>query len=188
MELTKHLFWQYEKVIDKKLCEYFINLFQEDQAEVGKVGIGKIANNYADNIRRTTNFFLPPNAPIGHMLYSYIDDANKNAEWDFKIGKKEMVQMSKYDSKNQGIYDWHTDTVPPDNIGYQRKLTCVLLLSNPNEFEGGQLRISERDTTPVLPTQGSIVVFPSYLLHKVDEVTKGIRYSVVAWAWGSAFK
>jgi PKHD-type hydroxylase len=188
MDIVKNWFWQYDHAIDKKLCDYFIEWFKEDMAKTGKVGFGKMQNNYAQDIRRNTNCFYHETTPLAHIMYGFMEDANKYAEWDFKIGRRESVQISKYDSKDKGCYDWHLDTFAPDNIGYQRKLTGVLLLSDPNEFEGGQLRIGRENTNPTLQHKGSLVVFPSYMEHKVEEVTKGTRYSVVAWAWGNAFK
>jgi PKHD-type hydroxylase len=70
------------------------------------------------------------------------------------------------------------------------------MLSNPSDYEGGQLKFQFRNN--VDPTiedtlvdgnlQGNIIVFPSYVWHKVEPVTKGVRYSLVTWTWGPPFK
>jgi PKHD-type hydroxylase len=68
----------------------------------------------------------------------------------------------------------------------QRKLSAVLMLSDQNDYEGGELEI--RDVDPIKLNQGSIIIFPSPLFHRVKEVTKGNRFSAVAWAVGPAFR
>jgi PKHD-type hydroxylase len=64
-----------------------------------------------------------------------------------------------------------------------------VLLNNPSEFDGGEFEFKE-----LLPeqqaclSQGSIIVFPAFLDHRVKPVTKGERFSAVCWASGPAFK
>ena len=36
--------------------------------------------------------------------------------------------------------------------------------------------------------KGSIVVFPSFIWHRVKPITKGTRYSLVMWNCGYPFK
>ena len=62
------------------------------------------------------------------------------------------------------------------------------LLSDSSEFEGGSFQMQTGDTPyDVELKKGDIVIFPSYKLHRVSPVTKGVRHSLVAWAHGSAF-
>ena len=69
-----------------------------------------------------------------------------------------------------------------------RKLSMSCLLTDPSEFEGGNLQVQTSDTPyDVKLEKGDIVIFPSYVLHRVSPVTKGVRHSLVAWANGSAF-
>jgi PKHD-type hydroxylase len=81
----------------------------------------------------------------------------------------------------------------------QRKLSMSVQLSKPKDYEGGDLKFNLRgldsqngDTVmsppPEFKQQGSIVVFPSFLWHKVEPITKGIRYSLVMWAIGENWK
>ena len=75
-----------------------------------------------------------------------------------------------------------------------RKLSIVVQLNDPSEYEGGGLEL-EFDDKPSEPTiinvitgQGDIVVFPSIIKHRAVEVTKGTRYSATGWAIGPKFK
>ena len=63
----------------------------------------------------------------------------------------------------------------------------IVLNSN---FEGGDFEMvgeGERGGVPRLE-EGSVIVFPSFIEHRVTPVTKGIRYSLVAWFVGQPFK
>ena len=94
-----------------------------------------------------------------------------------------------------GKYGWHMD-VDSEGVAPTRKLSYSILL-NPNEYEGGNLIIkmgridqsteerSRKSSDEELT--GAMILFPSYILHKVAEVTKGTRYSLVGWAHGNSF-
>jgi PKHD-type hydroxylase len=72
-----------------------------------------------------------------------------------------------------------------------RKLSISIQLTNPEEYEGGELKLydGDEDKTNVMDkTQGTLIIFPSYVLHEVMPVTKGTRNSLVAWVTGPQFK
>ena len=75
--------------------------------------------------------------------------------------------------------------------GRYRKLSTTLLLNDPSEFDGGTLEFHHhKDKLTVceeLDMQGSLVVFPSFVYHKVNPVTRGVRYSLVTWNCGFPF-
>ena len=64
-------------------------------------------------------------------------------------------------------------------------------LSNGDDYEGGDFQL--RDGTGEgldnsIYNRGSILVFPSFLLHRVTPVTSGTRKTLVAWFEGKRFK
>jgi PKHD-type hydroxylase len=83
-------------------------------------------------------------------------------------------------------YGWHVDkglTPAP------RKLSMVLHLSDPTEFDGGELQIQTGPNPTTLgKVQGLVNIFPSYVLHQVTPVTRGTRRSLVAWLCGPRFR
>lgn len=103
-------------------------------------------------------------------------------------GFSEDFQYSIYDESVQGHYTWHRDAgsvtgLPP------RKLTLVLQLSDPSDYEGGDLEIlTKPNPESVDKERGMIAVFPSYTLHRVTPVTKGVRKSLVVWICGPSFR
>lgn len=106
-------------------------------------------------------------------------------------GLYEPIQLSVYDAnaEHQGHYTWHTDMAMSDRH-VPRKLSMCLLLSDPTEFEGGQLEVKPTSDEPMILEQkrGRAWFFPSYVLHRVTPVTRGIRRSLVLWAGGPPFR
>lgn len=95
----------------------------------------------------------------------------------------EGLQFTRYAAPN-GHYNQHIDKAFQGPI---RKLSLTIQLSNPNEYEGGDLILfyGEQQTMP--KEQGKAIAFPSYVLHQVTPVTAGTRYSLVAWVTGNQF-
>ena len=110
-----------------------------------------------------------------------IDIANAE-QFEFDFHTTESLQYTEYDSKKEGHYDWHID-IGEGRFG-GRKLSVVLLLND--DYEGGELQIWEKGFVP--KGKGNLFIFPSYLLHRVTPVTKGIRKSLVLWTSGPTFK
>jgi PKHD-type hydroxylase len=130
-------------------------------------------------------------------------EANKETEWLFKLCADlvmgcneqfykydldhiELLQFTAYDTEGSK-YDKHIDTL------YQhyamRKLSFTIQLSDPETYEGGDLRLhASSNPVSVNRDQGSFVAFPSFTLHEVTPVTKGKRYSLVGWVVGPNFK
>jgi PKHD-type hydroxylase len=104
-------------------------------------------------------------------------------------GFHEPMQLGLYTEQQQGHYDWHTDAAPSDRA-VPRKLSLSMLLSDPSDFEGGEFQVkTSNDAVQTLETlKGRAWFFPSYTLHRVAPVTKGVRRSLVLWVGGPAFR
>jgi len=113
------------------------------------------------------------------------DIANKKM-WDFTlVGMTEQIQYSHYDS-NKSHYGYHLDL--GNGHASRRKISMVVQLSDPDEYEGGDLVFYIKNTETFVPKKkGAVVLFPSFFLHKVTPVTKGLRKSLVAWVSGPMF-
>jgi PKHD-type hydroxylase len=101
-------------------------------------------------------------------------------------GFGEALQLTSYNESEQGMYRWHQDF---GGNGPSRKLSLVLQLSDPSNYDGGNLQIlTDGKPQNVRKQRGLITVFPSYTLHQVTPVTSGVRHSLVAWITGPAYK
>jgi predicted 2-oxoglutarate/Fe(II)-dependent dioxygenase YbiX len=98
------------------------------------------------------------------------------------LGIEAPVQVLRYRGESADGYVAHMDLAASRPL---RKLSFSLLLSDPDDFEGGDLVFSS--AIPPSRVQGTLTVFPSYLVHQVSPVTRGVRDVVVGWAIGPAF-
>ena len=102
-------------------------------------------------------------------------------------GFGENLQLTNYDQTENGMYGWHQDYGGDQSAS--RKLSVVLQLTDPSNYEGGNLQImTTGNPQTVNKRRGLIVAFPSYVLHQVTPVTSGSRQSLVAWVSGPAFR
>ena len=102
------------------------------------------------------------------------------------FGINEGFQFTNYEAPS-GNYGKHVDRTM--NIPV-RKLSISIQLTNPEEYEGGELKLydGQEEGTVMDKSQGTLVIFPSYVLHEVMPVTKGERNSLVTWVTGKQFK
>jgi len=184
--LVNYAYWKWDAVLSKEFCRSALE--QIDWATAETATIGGNAKHIVDlKTRRTDLIWQDPMQPMGCIARAYMDQANQAAGWGYSFNSQENTQFGRYKSTDEGHYDWHMDAGPPQN-GIQRKLSISILLSDPSDFEGGELQFKGMEDQKILTKQGSIVVFPSFIEHKVTPVTKGVRYSAVTWASGPSFR
>lgn len=183
--IVNYMYWKWDSALSPEFCHSALQEINWATAEVATINQENIP---ADPSRRVTDIiWQSPMQPLGCIARTYIEAANNSAGWGFLLNGQEDTQLSRYKSENKGHYDWHMDAFPPKD-GVQRKLSCVILLNVPSEFEGGELQLKTSEGENLLTKQGSIIVFPSFMEHKVTPVTKGVRYTAVTWAIGPSFK
>ena len=160
--------------------------------EQGSIG-GSDGNSFVNKEIRSSNVAWidgrPEMAPIWNKLSNVVAEVNRRY-FNFDLtGFYEPMQLGVYSAKNGGHYDWHVDGSSKD-ISAPRKLSMSLLLSDTSEFEGGQFQVKTvTDDAQTLETKrGRAWFFPSYMLHRVTPVTKGVRRSLVVWVGGPPFK
>lgn len=186
--MLKNFYWLWEEELSSDLC----NVLLSEVDWTGEFSAGvlqdpiKMKTVQDAEKRQTMITFEPQSKPMGAILMSHIVEANALAEWNFIITGVESTQIGRYEA--EGFYDWHIDSYVPNAQGIQRKLSAILFLSNPDEYEGGELNIKAEGIKTLKPPKGSIIVFPSVLEHMVSPVTEGVRYTAVSWATGPAFR
>lgn len=110
------------------------------------------------------------------------------AMWNFDISfMNEQVQYTEYDASYSGKYDWHVDFGA--GVSSMRKIAIIVQLSDPSEYEGGELQFYTTKNVTVAPKdKGTVICFPTYFLHRVTSLTKGKRRSLVLWVSGNPFR
>lgn len=145
-----------------------------------------------DDYRSTTLFYPKTDeTALKQRLYSFIRMANEaQYGWQFQLnGMYENPNIMLYEDSQRGHYDMHLD-IGVGRVSLCRKISYSILL-NPNEYEGGELVFQiGREPNQMIDQshKGSIILFPSYMLHAVKTVTKGKRYAMVGWVHGDPFR
>lgn len=96
-----------------------------------------------------------------------------------------LVRHSKGKAPGQ---EWEVDLGPSQTSS--RKLCFIVQLSDPNSYEGGDVNLHNLPDSAKesMRAQGTVIVFPAYWLHRIADVTKGRRHSIVGWVHGHNFK
>jgi len=203
-------YWYFKSAIPEKICDDIIKYAlskKETMAKTGTYGDKKLTEKEIIDLKRKRNSDLVwlGDTWIYKEIHPYVHRANKNAGWNFEWHRSEACQFTKY--KLNQYYDWHCDSwnKPYEKKGPEqgkiRKLSVTCQLTDGSEYEGGELEFDFRNYDPnmreeskhlkiateILP-KGSIIVFPSFVWHRVKPVTKGVRYSLVMWNLGYPFK
>jgi PKHD-type hydroxylase len=121
-------------------------------------------------------------------LTQMASEANE-ALWGFDlISAPESIQYTEYYADQEGHYTWHQDI--GNGMASRRKVSITVQLSDADEYEGGDLELwGGGEWIRQAPRgKGNVVVFPSYLMHRVKPVTKGTRRSFVLWVGGQHYK
>jgi PKHD-type hydroxylase len=143
-----------------------------------------------EEVRKSKVAWLSNNAETGWLYdrLAFVARRLNSKFYGFDLyGFLEDMQFTVYEETDESHYTWHIDM--SDTAPATRKLSLVLQLSDPAEYEGGELQtMVSPEPNKVDRKKGLISAFPSYVLHRVTPVTKGTRYSLVVWICGPAFK
>jgi len=203
-------YWSFKGVLSSRLCKDIVDYGLQHTSNTALTG------QYPRNLEqkplnqqelkklqklRHSNISWLDDPWIYNEIQPYINVANKNAGWNFQWDWSEAIQFTHY--RLNYHYNWHRDslTKPYDDsvqknfVGKIRKLSVTVSLSAPDDYEGGNLEFnffhdvkSKPQVCKEVKPQGSIVVFPSFVFHRVTPVTTGTRYSLVLWQLGNPFK
>ncbi len=210
MNLANH-YWYFQSALPPRICDEIIEygLGQQEQVALtgaqGNVDGKDLCEKDIKELhkKRKSNVAWMNDRWIYKEIQPYIQMANKGAGWNFDWNFSESCQFTKY--KLNQFYDWHCDSneLPydrpdePDKHGKIRKLSTTVSLVDGSEYEGGDFEFDFRNNDDgsniprvceEIKPKGSIVVFPSFVWHRVKPVTSGTRYSLVIWNLGWPFK
>ena len=203
----KWYYWYFQSVVPEKICDDIIEygLSQKSQIALTGTGIAKEPPTKKElkNIqkKRKSDIVWMSDTWIYKEIQPYIHEANRSANWNHEWDHSQSCQFTEY--KKGQYYDWHCDSMdtpydePEDTNqhGKIRKLSMTLSLSDPKDYNGGDLefdfRCTDEGSQPQICKEvrpkGSIIVFPSFVWHRVKPVTKGIRHSLVCWNVGQPY-
>lgn len=188
-------------IIEKDLLEKFESSMADSKLHGDQLNKEK---------RNSQNTWIPTNHWIAGFLWHYVQKANReNFLYDLRNIDGETLQFTRYETGQ--FYKWHNDAgistqYKPQSIGNRseglaqdflnenielvRKLSFAFQLSDPDEYEGGNLQLlDESGKSYFAPRKkGTLILFDSRTPHRVLKVTKGVRRSIVGWVVGPRWK
>lgn len=180
----ERLYTFYEDVLTPSDCDKLVELYTNAQVKREAPYIGDVEGTIDTSVRNVQRIMLPVHKGIGGRLVSVGLDANYH-HWKFDVTRANQSEFLIYEP--DGRYVQHIDTFINPHEKETRKITILAFLSD--EFEGGKFFIMAGNNKIYPPQKkGTVVAFPSFLLHGVEDVTKGTRCSVVTWLVGPWFK
>ena len=175
--------WVYTDILTPEACDIIVKTYTQEMIETLPPVIGSGTGAVNTEIRNVERVMLPVYKDIGGRLAAAGFAANNRA-WKFNITHTNQAEFLKYPAG--GRYTAHMDTfLNPE--GDCRKLTVLAFLND--DFEGGRFFIQDGHERYYPPQEkGTVLVFPSFLPHGVEDITAGTRYSAVCWMVGPFFK
>lgn len=172
--------------LSKEECQNLINIGKKKGLFKAKVGVHKGVLN--KKLRKSSAVFLYPYDGMSDVFKKLTDAviSLNNQFYNFHIFSfNEGLQLTHYKSPGEK-YGKHVDRAMNSAV---RKLSVSIQLSDPNSYKGGELCLYESDDPIYTPReQGTLIMFPSFALHEVTPVSKGERFSLVAWLTGDPLK
>lgn len=191
----------FPRMIKPEVCDGIVKDLLKQDLRPAKVADFHVTSRENPDIRKTSVYFVPLDIKnkVNEISWYFLKQSNRE-HFNYDLEFFERVQFAEY--KNGGFYDWHQDSSTKDSKTKLRKLSLTFVLSDPDNFEGGELQFWN-GTKPMLDhmskeelegvkndmkAQGTMIAFDSRDWHRVTPVTSGVRHAIVCWATGAAFK
>lgn len=182
-ELENIRHWVYTDILTPEACDIIVKTYTQEMVKTLPPVIGSGEGAINTEIRNVERVMLPVYKDIGGRLAAAGFAANNRA-WKFAVTHANQAEFLKYPAG--GRYTAHMDTFLNPNEEC-RKLTVLAFLND--DFEGGKFFIQDGHERYYPPqAKGTVLVFPSFLVHGVEDITAGTRYSTVCWMVGPFFK
>lgn len=178
-----------DAVFSKEEIERIKNYASTLEEKQPLIGATDSANSITinPNIRRCQVKWIEPVEECRWIFQRLVDVIQKvNAQFfNFNLYGIQSLQYTIYKEEDQGFYGQHKDSRVVAEEGLVRKLSFSLQLTDPSEYEGGELSVDVSFDESIAPKDfGSMNFFPSHLLHEAKPVTKGCRHVLVGWVMG----
>lgn len=194
--ILEHYYWYFDSVIKPEICNKIVEMgISLKERHAGEVG--GFENPIVHSVRDSKVGWFTDRW-MYELLQPFVDIANVESGWNFEWDWSEEIQFTEY-FPNQH-YDWHSDqnSKPYDSnnhsgfVGKYRKLSTIVSLTDHRDYIGGDLQFDygggDIRTCYEIKPKGSVIVFPSFVRHRVTPIYRGIRHSLVMWNLGKPYK
>lgn len=174
--------------LSKETCNTFVEQIKTMPFEKPKLGFD--GNSENNNRRKSKIRFLYRDKGFD-WLFDQITMAYLQANdqfFGFHLSGFQFLQVAEYESTDRGEYQRHQDVFWLNGQDTKhRKLSGIIQLTDPNEYQGGDFQIYDVTQDPPankIKEQGTFILFPSFLYHAALPVTSGTRFSIAVWVEG----
>ena len=205
----KNYYYYFQSSLSPRICDAIVDYGKAHQPERAITGgfnldrnkeayknDGTLKKGALKNLqkKRKSDIVWMSDQWIYKEIHPFIHEANEKSGWNFDWDFSESCQFTKYDVGQH--YGWHCDSWDkpydrpddPNTHGKIRKLSVTVSLSDPSEYEGGNLEFFGHDFDEKSRERGTLILFPSYTWHRVTKLTKGDRKALVGWVHGPSFQ
>ena len=180
-------FYYIPTAIDKDVVEVILNQYKKVLLDQSRIRGGEINLS----VRNSKNSWIATDSWIAGMIKHFVEVANNNF-FNYNLTKwSDQIQYTVYD-ESKSHYNWHSDITESNfSSNLVRKLSISLLLSDPDEYEGGEFQImhmGDNTMTTMKPPMGTAIIFSSTTRHRVRPIKSGKRISLVGWYGGPPFR
>tara|TARA_R110000824_G_scaffold129489_2_gene290753 strand:+ start:690 stop:1253 length:564 start_codon:yes stop_codon:yes gene_type:complete len=184
-KILKNSWYFFEQAVSDDVCNKIIESAKSFDG-------GTVEENGVDESIRKSGVYFTNEQWLYDLVWPFMEQANKNGNWNYEISSAEDFQITRYlkgefySEHVDGCIDHSSIRYAPENKflnGKVRKLSMTINLND--DYEGGELEINGET---VQMKKGTIVFFPSFLKHQAKPVSRGNRFSLVAWFLGEPFR
>lgn len=182
----RHHSWVFPHILPVEFCRDQLAAMREaTEMKAGRIMGGGGSVN-AKVRRSQIGWVDPAKHEICRKVRELVFRANRDANWHIWLSDKVEWQLTHYGAGDQGHYAPHQDSMSGPWKETDRKLSCVVQLSDRASYEGGDFSFEHAGGVDQnrVGHEGTVIVFPSFAVHGVRPVTKGERWSLVSWHSG----
>jgi PKHD-type hydroxylase len=176
----------YEDIFTNEELNLIEKIVSDSDLSDGKIDGDLIDASIRDSKIKFIDSSTQENRWVFERFAGLVNNANERF-FKFDLNRLESLQYTVY---NEGqYYKEHMDMGYRNSNNAVRKLSFTMQLSDPSEYEGGELVIRHGSEPDIArKNRGAITFFPSYIMHEVTPVTRGTRKSIVGWVTGPRWK
>jgi PKHD-type hydroxylase len=176
---------EFGHVFTSEECDRIVATFFKSEGRMGAVDEGTVDLSVR-SVKYRELLFSPDLQWIADRILQKVIEVNNNL-YRFQLARIDEFKVLEYNSGD--FYDWHID-LGKYETACTRKISIIVFINDRHEYEGGQLiwhMTDFKDKVIITQQKGSIVLFPSFMPHKVEKVTSGTRKVLLAWVHGNSF-
>ncbi len=167
-----------ENVLSAEELDVITSKLKDGEFVDGKLTAGWFAKKVKNNTQ------LSGNAEVGKELRTIAVKALKRNRLFQSAVKPKIIRPMIFSCYSQGMYyGSHTDNaIMGDEKPIRSDVSFTLFLNSPSSYKGGELVIDTSLGEQAFKLEaGSMIVYPSTTLHRVETVVEGKRLAAVSW-------